>query len=397
MNLRIENGVGALPVVMTTPAPGVPALAATMALPVKAEGSFMDFATTLQSERPRPSGQGIERSTAEVYERKIRQMAREIHDGEDHFWRYGPDWSQIMTWANRGGDLERATRDGHRKALAWLAAYWGQYGPQGRDQPPFIAESWAPTKLRTRAQEAGIMTQYADHFDLPRHIQEMLAATPNEDNLRKTKAWGNRQHRREVRYLDDLFHTLVLFDFYTGARVSELAQLKQENYRPDLDGFVGWRQTKKHGKERAFVVPETAVLHSRVDPSIDRYLIHVRPKVARSDAPTDALFLNTEGRAFTPKTLRKFLSESIHAVLGPAVPGPHGFRRGCATWRFHHGWTLTEVARFIDDTEQTTQGYLNRVWLEANEATSVKTRQPRPRTPLIRSKGKKKAEEGEQA
>jgi len=40
-------------------------------------------------------------------------------------------------------------------------------------------------------------------------------------------------------------------------------------------------------------------------------------------------------------------------------------RRACATWRYHHGWDLQDVADLLDDDPKVVEGsYLDRIWLK---------------------------------
>lgn len=392
MGARVDaggvTGAAALPTRPSTSA----RLVMTAAAPERADEPFFDFMTMRQHPFPRPQVRGIAASTARNYDRRVRQIGREIWSDEDQLVDGPPDWEKVLAWRNKQGEHAMARLDGHRKGLIWLAAFWNQYGIAGQDLPPFIAQRWATPEAVSEAQAAGEMRRYAKHFDLPGDIERLLAATPHEDALGYNRK--SRRKLRAARYLDDLFHTLVLVGFYTLSRQSDLAALRIENYQPSRGGFIGWHQPKKHNKTRDVVIPETFVLQSKVDASADHYWQHVRPRVALAGEPSGAFFLNSAGRPFNEDTMRNFLTDAIHRVLGPKAPGPHGLRRGGATWRYHHGWTLKEVAALMDDTEGVAEGYLDRAWLQHNEKSARKSQKGRPAVPRIRSAGKTDENEG---
>src|SRR5207249_3569459 len=51
--------------------------------------------------------------------------------------------------------------------------------------------------------------------------------------------------------------------------------------------------------------------------------------------------------------------------LGVKNVSGHSLRRGCATWRYHHGWDVQDIADLLDDDPKVVEGsYLDRSWLK---------------------------------
>lgn len=122
-------------------------------------------------------------------------------------------------------------------------------------------------------------------------------------------------------------------------------------------------------------------------PSLWWYLKQVRPKIDPSkrfggvDAP---VFLYVDhktgdarswfGNHYTRKAEERekdaehafsvWVGKRIRAVLGPGAPGPHLFRRACATFRVREGWSIEAVSAFLDDTKSVVEAsYVDRRFL----------------------------------
>ncbi len=124
---------------------------------------------------------------------------------------------------------------------------------------------------------------------------------------------------------------MVFALFYTGGRISEATTLTLGMNQPAKGGVIGWPQPKKDYATRDAILPDEAWLwHSKVDPSIDWYLTHVRPEVAKTTNPQDPLWLNSKGEPFTENGARNFVREGIAIALGGNGRGPHRASAGAA-------------------------------------------------------------------
>jgi len=294
-----------------------------------------------------------------------------------------PDWAAILRW--RDSKRKETLRE-QRKGLLWLASYWGQ----GEHLPYFLKATWATAESVNRAQQSGDMEQYERFLDLPDNMTKLLGASPYEDRLVASKMRHSRKLQRVARYKDRLWRHMVFALFYTGARISEAATLTLGMYQPAKGGILGWPQPKKDYATRDVILPEESWLwHSKVDPSFDWYLTHVRPVVAKTTNPEDPLWLNSKGEAFTINGARNFVREGIAIALGGDGRGPHSLRRGCATWRYHCGWDVEEIRLLLDDTAAVVEtSYLNWNWLKVKGRTNHRTPTRTPAAKLLRSAGK---------
>lgn len=361
-------------------------LAASGVAPQREPVTFEEYLALEEYHRPRPAAEGLDSKTIQNYTRAVRRIGREIHADENRLLDEPPRWEAILTWRDdplKGG---RARLETDRKALVHLAHYWGQ---GGGNMPHFLRNAWDTAKAVERAVKAGTMRRRIRFLHYPDAIEACLAASPFEDAARGTRQWANRKVRKAARYMDATWKTMLFLGTYAGARPSEYASLMLDNYQPDRGGIFGWQQPKKHSATRDVIIPETFVWRSRVDPSLDHYLRHVRPVVDEGKGGR-YLFLNSMGRPFLPETVRNFISDGMRRVLGNASPGPHGLRRLCATARYAHGWTIDEVAILLDDSPRVVEkSYLDWSWIRTQEIP--RTRKPRPPMPMLRSRGNPKA------
>jgi hypothetical protein len=233
------------------------------------------------------------------------------------------------------------------------------------------------------------MRRYTRFFRLPDDIGTLLSSHPYADSLRRGKMWKSEDARREAAYLDDLFHVAVGQGFANAWRPQDYPAITLASYDAAQGRVIGHGQRKKYGAERDLTAPEDWPWHAdgRWYPSLDWYIKTVRPRVAPQHETEDAkLFLQWNGKPYYSTTFRNFLSQGIHAVLGPKAPGPHGLRRACATWRYRHGMKLADVAAFIGDTPTVTErSYIDHGWI-ARVGRLTEREGIRP-APIVRANG----------
>lgn len=297
-----------------------------------------------------------------------------------------PDWEAVLRWRDA---KVKATLETHQKGLVGLAHYWGQIGA---NMPVFLQKEWATEKAKNDARQRGEMEEY-DLFldDVPRDVARLIGARPFEAKLRENDRTMTRRKLRDARYKDKLGRFITFQGPYLGPRGGEWTTLRSSMYLPQKGGILGWPQPKKGGKPRDVVYPPEMgwLWTSKVDPSFAWYIDHVRPEVADSAKPTDSLLLNARGDPWTVDGLRNFLREYIELALGGAGRGPHSLRRACATWLYHNGWEVEEVALLLDDTTAVVRGsYIDWAWIKRVGRKNERSRSRRPPLPRIRSSGK---------
>jgi len=94
-----------------------------------------------------------------------------------------------------------------------------------------------------------------------------------------------------------------------GIRVpSEIVELKVSDvkFESKKRGYITITETKKHKSQRT-LIPEKAILYSKVHKSLRNWIKCWRPKVA-NQLSGDALFLQPDGRPFTVRHLGHKLS-----------------------------------------------------------------------------------------
>lgn len=346
---------------------------------------LLDFMRLDEHPDDRPHSTGLGEHTAKDYIAHLRQIGREAFD-DAHALITGekePEWQRILDWRDDPGKGGKARLETQRRALRWLAAWWGY---DRATCPPFLRDSWKTKRSLAESRDAGRLRERQRFLRLPTDIQALIAAHPYETRLRGRVLVMRRRALQRARHQDATFRTMVFLAFYTGARPSELATLMLENYQPDRGGIVGWAQPKDHGERRDVVIPETFVWHSKIDASVDHYLTYVRPKVSRAESG-EALFLTPTGRPFAPRTAALFIGRTMRIILGPASTGGHGLRRACATYRYHFGWSIHDIAVLLHDSESViAASYLDWTWLNSPRGEPVLPTKKRPPLPRIRSR-----------
>jgi integrase/recombinase XerD len=136
---------------------------------------------------------------------------------------------------------------------------------------------------------------------------------------------------------------LVEILYATGLRVSELVSLNLESI-DFKKGFV--KCLGKGGKERLVPLGQPALV------ALDDYLKNGRPRLARSDSRTAALFLNRRGKRLTRQgvweTLKKYAEEAGLKL------SPHTLRHSFATHLLEGGADLKAVQEMLGHASLTT-------------------------------------------
>jgi integrase len=340
------------------------------------QATFIDFMQVEEFPRSRPRKTGLHENTSVAhiglirqiyrglgYPMDRRQINRRAREGNAPWELAPPPWKEIYEWRNQPDRGGIARLESHRKALVWLASYWGLNGPK---VPAFLEGTWAHARAVRRAKELGTWRSRERFLRLPEDFARLLSAHPFEDNLRETHKWHDMALRHHVRYNDKVWRTMVNLGFYGGNRQAEFATLRFENIDWERAIIRGWEQPKKHGAPRDMAIPEKWVVRGdgKQGPSLEWYVKYVRPEVSDQTGPRDFVFVRYDGRPFTIEAARALVSGGLHRVLDVSVSG-HSLRRACATWRYHHGWDLQDIADLLDDDPKVVEGsYLDRSWLK---------------------------------
>lgn len=398
-----------------TPERLVPRLVHSPVAPQRVEDvSFWEYMTLdeVPDIRPPKWSSGIAEKTAQNYDRNLFQIYRELGYGlldraTMHRLReaaargeaapvpqlpwetQAPEWQEILTWRD---SKVKATLETQQKALVGLAYYWSQ---TGANMPVFLQTEWATEKAKNEARQNGDMDEY-DLFldDVPTDIAKLIGARPFESKLRATDRSITRRKLQDAHYKDRLGRFVCFQGPYLGPRGSEWTTLRLPMFQPKRGGIIGWPQPKKGMKPRDVVYPPKMdwLWTSKVDPSFTWYINNVRPDVYDPSKPTDYILLNANGDPWTIDGFRNFIREYIQLALDGEGRGPHSLRRACATWLYHHGWEVEEIALLLDDTPDVIRGsYIDWTWIKRSGRTNERSRSRRPPLPRIRSSGTTKA------
>jgi integrase len=160
----------------------------------------------------------------------------------------------------------------------------------------------------------------------------------------------------ENEYETALYQYMFFFGFMVGVRIpSELIELKVSDVFFDSKkrGYVIITETKKHRALRT-VIPEKAVLNSKVHKSLKNWIEHWRPKVA-NEYSGDSLFLQPSGKPFCVRHLGQELS-----IRGKQIWKdfhPYDMRHWCAVARLIK--TKVETGNFDCYTVKNWLGHTN--------------------------------------
>ena len=188
-------------------------------------------------------------------------------------------------------------------------------------------------------------------IELPR-IKRKLPSVLNIDEMTRILSQPDESPKgiRDRAMLETLYAT--------GARVSELVNLKQSDLFMD-DGFA--RIFGKGSKERVVPIGGEALFR------IGQYRTRIRPKLAESGPGADALFLSLRGRPLTRLAVWKILKGYAVSAGISATISPHTFRHSFATHLLEGGADLRSVQEMLGHADiATTQIYthLDREYLK---------------------------------
>jgi integrase/recombinase XerC len=134
--------------------------------------------------------------------------------------------------------------------------------------------------------------------------------------------------------------------YSTGLRLSELLNLKTtdiSSYQDELN-VIG-----KRNKERVVLIGSAALDALRL------YIDYGRPKLAaKSDKPTDALFLGYRGTKLVGSSVRRILDKHVETVSDSIKISPHTLRHSFATHMMDHGADLRSVQELLGHESVTT-------------------------------------------
>ena len=330
------------------------------------EYSFRDFCLDRYLPAKRPFGRTMSPGTFEHTERMLVQLESEgvsVHP---------PDWQQFLAWI-RAHPKTAAACENQRRALVWQSAYYGV---------PVPDEPWARKRLDNKrdvevARREGKLRARTRFFRLPSDLLRLVAADA----------------KAHVHALNAATHRVIVYtSVYAGPRGTEPFQWRLGDYDPQLGTLKSW-QPKKQAR-REVQPPEDYAFGSMLDPSLSWYLQHVRPKIdaeGKFQAPDDPVLLfwdERQGAARpweTERAYSQFVERGISAILGANAPGPHAFRRACATLRVRYGWTAEQVAAFLDDTDKVVRdSYVDWAWINRVGIMRPPEATQRPKVPRLR-------------
>lgn len=355
--------------------------------------TFMEFMQLEEFPRVRPVKTGLALSTCKQYTRLIRQAYREtgrLPDEEAAPWETEPvPWKDVYEWRSRPEKGGAARLESHRKALLWIASYWGL---NGEHVPPFLEGTWAHAKAVRRAKDAGQWRGRERFLRLPTDVARLLSARPFETKLQQSHQWHSMKERHRVRYNDKLWRTMINLGVYGGNRQAEFATLRMENIDWERAIIRGWEQPKKHGAPRDMAIPERWVVRGdgKHGPCLEWYVKYVRSEITDDASPRAHVFLTYDGKPYNPASIRNLVSDGIHLALGINNVSGHSLRRACATWRYHHGWDVQDIADLLDDDPKVIDAsYLDKSWLKTVGRKRHRSGNRYPEVEWIRPAGQK--------
>lgn len=171
---------------------------------------------------------------------------------------------------------------------------------------------------------------------LPRVISEERASNLLNQLPQKAATLGKRFPERDLAIVELLYGT--------GVRVSELAGLRLE----DLDLSDKWIRVRGKGKKERQVP-----LGSKAAGALEAYLR------VRHAAPQEiAVFVNSQGRALTDRSVRIIVKLYSSEVLADSSLHPHSFRHAYATHLLSSGADLRAIQELLGHAQlSTTQKY----------------------------------------
>jgi site-specific recombinase XerD len=256
---------------------------------------------------------------------------------------YEGDAEQFVAWAERGGCPQPEALD--RRVLRRYLAYLSTRGYARTT----IARKAAGLRayLRFQQRRGRLETDPGRSLRSPKgrgRLPRVPRAEETEDMLDRAAADADHApdpHAEAVARRD-----LALLEVLYGAglRVSECCGLTFA----DLDHRTGLVTVHgKRAKDRRVPLGEPARR------ALDAYVRRGRPRLATDESPGDVVFLNTRGRALTPRDARR-----ITVRHGGRPLHPHALRHAYATHLLEGGADLRSVQELLGHTDlATTQVY----------------------------------------
>ena len=160
---------------------------------------------------------------------------------------------------------------------------------------------------------------------------------------------GHAEREGEVISLRDV--ALVELMYATGARVSEIVDLKVADIVKAMDGaqgeIISIRLFGKGSKERIVPIGQFA------QRALDQYLVRVRPNLVGTRREP-ALFLNQRGTKLSRQSAWQIIHDAaIRAGLGDAI-SPHALRHSFATHLLEGGADIRVVQELLGHASVTT-------------------------------------------
>jgi site-specific recombinase XerD len=256
---------------------------------------------------------------------------------------YEQDAEQFVAWAERGG-----CRDPHSISRPVLRRYLAFLSTRGYARTT-IARKAAGLRAFLRFQKrrgridvdpGRSLRSPKGHARLPRvpraeEAEDLLVRAGHGADA-ELDARAEALARRDVALLEVLYGA--------GLRISECCGLTLD----DIDACAGLVTVHgKRAKDRRVPLGEPARR------ALDVYLVRARPALANDDSPRDVVFLNTRGRALTPRDARR-----ITVRYGGRQLHPHALRHAYATHLLEGGADLRSVQELLGHTDlATTQVY----------------------------------------
>ncbi len=165
--------------------------------------------------------------------------------------------------------------------------------------PNALANEWKTMRMFLRAY--GIQSWDYKLPLIPRSHKRML---PYPETVNR---FFNYQYSKD-RYENALYQYLFFHSFLIGWRVpSEIVNMTVDDVVLQGDkGYIVITETKKHDSQRT-LIPEKAMMNSRVHKSFKNWIDRWRPKV-ENQYSGNHLYLQPDGRPFTKERLRTKLS-----------------------------------------------------------------------------------------
>ncbi|RLF40747.1 MAG: hypothetical protein DRN18_04500 [Thermoplasmata archaeon] len=199
--------------------------------------------------------------------------------------------------------------------------------------PGALKHEWDAMKMFLRAYGMPIWD-----YKLPPMPRSRKRLLPYPDIV--NRFFSHRYSRDE--YENALYQYLFFHSFLIGWRVpSEIVSMTVDDVIIEgRRGYIVITETKKRSSQRT-LIPEPAIISSKVHKSFKNWIDHWRPKV-ENQYSGDALYLQPSGKPFTVNHLRRKLSEHGKKVWKHFQP--YDMRHWCAIARLIK--TKVESGRF---------------------------------------------------